>query len=218
MGHGLPKIFLEEIFYARINLLKRFMKGEQFSFEKLVLEFTRTTPAVITYGPAGLSGSIKMVGFVPRKELIEEQARKAVHYAYDIDRPLGLGEVSRILLEEFYREDLLDLKLIGGLEMGFRHSWTNIRATRRATLLYFIPPDTSFEVRCSVDIHDDSGDPYKIYLNALHDMFHKPRRGRSNYPAYVFHIEEIYDNSNTREGFGRMIYPITEPIQKTNLT
>ncbi len=213
MDHGLPKIFLEEIFYARINLLKRLIRGEQLSFEKLILEFTRTTPVVITYGPAGLSGSIKMVGFVPRKELIEEQARKAVYYAYNIDKPLGLSEVFRILLEEFYREESLDLRLIGGLEMGFRHSWTNIRATKRATLLYYIPPDISFEVRCSVNIHDDNRDPYKVYLNALHDLFHKPRRGKSNYPAYVFHIEEIYDNSNTHDGFGRMIYPITEPIR-----
>ncbi len=213
MEHRLPKIFLDEIYYARINLLKRFAKGEHMSPEKLVLEFTRATPAVITYGPAGLSGSIKMVGFVPRKEVIEQQARKAVEYAYGT-KPLGLGQISKILLEEFYREDLLDLRLIGGLEMGFRHSWINIRATRRATLLYFIPPDTSFEVRCSVDIHDDKEDPYKVYLNALHDLFHKPRRGRSSYPAYVFHIEEIYDNSNTMEGFGRKIYPVTEPIPR----
>ncbi len=213
MEHKLPKIFLEEIYYARINLLKRLAGGEQMSFEKLVLEFTRVTPAVITYGPAGLSGSIKMVGFVPKKEVIEQQARKAVEYAYN-SKPLGLGQVSKILLEEFYREELLDLRLIGGLEMGFRHSWTNIKATRRATILYFIPPDISFEVRCSVEIHEDEENPYKIYLNALHDLFHKPRRGRSNYPAYVFRIEEIYDNSNTIEGFGRKIYPISEPIPR----
>lgn len=213
MKHKLPKIFLEEIYYSRINLLKKLARGEQLSFEQLVLEFTRTTPAIITYGPAGLSGSIRMVGFVPKKEVIEQQARKAVEYAYG-SKSMSLGQVSRILLEEFYREELLDLYLIGGLEMGFRHSWTNIRATRRATLLYFIPPDTSFEVRCSVEIHDDGEDPYKIYLNALHDLFHKPKRDRSNYPAYIFHIEEIYDNSNSLRGFGRKIYPIPEPIPR----
>ncbi len=94
-----------------------------------MIDITRTTPVVVTYGPAGLSGSVKMVGFVPRREYI------------------------------------------GGLEMGFRHSWGNIRATHRAALVFYTPPATSFEVRCSVEVVDEDND-YKRYLNSIHDLFH----------------------------------------------
>ncbi len=202
----LPVEYVDYVFYARRRLLERIARGEQLSFEKLMVEFTRTTPVVITYGPRGLSGSVKMVGLVPRNEYIEELAGKAEYYAYEAPRK-GLREVAKVLLEEFYREEVVDFTRLGGLEMAFNHSWWNIRATGKATLLFYTPPDTSYEVRCRVEVHEEQEDPYKRYMNALHDLYHRPRRGRSNYPTYVFVVEEIYDQSSTREGFGRKIYP-----------
>ncbi len=202
----LPVEYVDYIFHARRRLLEKLAKGEYLSFEKLIIEFTRTTPVVVTYGPRGLSGSVKMLGLIPRSEYVEELAEKAEYYAYEAPRK-GLREVARVLLDEFYREELIDLTKLGGLEMAFKHSWWNIKATGEATLLFYTPPDISYEVRCIVEVHEGRGDPYKRYMNALHDLYHKPRHGRSNYPAYVFIVKEIYDQSNTREGFGRKIYP-----------
>ncbi len=201
---GIPAIFLDYFFKQRVEIIESLCHGKPLK-EHFLIAFTRTTPVVITDGSAGLSGSVKMVGFIPRRELIREYAEKAEYYAY-INRPGNMRETACILLREFYVLENIDTNLIGGLEMGFKHSWTNIRETRRATLLFYTPPDTSFEVRTIVEIHEDDNDPYKRYLNALHDLFHYTGR-KSNYPAYIFHIREIYDNSNTREGFGKKIYP-----------
>ncbi len=201
---GLPEEWIDYFYRARTRVLEKLCRGES-PGPAFLIEFTRTTPAVITDGPAGLSGSIKMVGFVPHRELIEEMAEKAYRYAY-LDRPRGMRETACVLLEEFYRWDLIDPMLIGGLEMGFRHSWENIRATGKATLLFYTPPETSYEVRVDVEIHDGEDDPYRTYLNSIHDIFHYSGK-KSNYPAYVFRIKEIYNNSATRGGFGRKIYP-----------
>ena len=200
----IPKSFIKYFFIDRIEVLKKIcLEGKP--PENFLIRFTKAVPAVITYGPAGLSGSIKMVGFVPKKEFINEMAEKAYRYAY-IDRGKDMRDITCLLIREFYRIELLDPMLIGGLEMAFRHSWENIRATGKATLLFYTPPNTSYEVRCDVEIHEEDSDPYKRYLNSMHDIFHWSGR-RSNYPAYIFKIKEIYDNSNSREGFGRRIYP-----------
>ncbi len=200
----IPMSFIKYFVINRIDVLKKICLDDK-PPENFLIEFTRAVPAVITYGPAGLSGSIKMVGFVPKKEVIYEMAEKAYRYAY-IDRGKDMGEIACLLLKEFYRIELIDPMLIGGLEMAFRHSWENIRATGKATLLFYTPPNTSYEVRCDVEIHEEDNDPYKKYLNSMHDIFHWSGR-ISNYPAYIFKIKEIYDNSNSREGFGKRIYP-----------
>ena len=204
MASDIPEEFYDYFFRQRVKVLEKMCKGER--IEDFMIEFTRTTPAVITYGPAGLSGSIKMVGFIPRKEYIVDYAEKAYRYAY-IDRPSGFRETACLLLEEFYRLDYIDEHVIGGLEMSFRHSWENIRATGRATLLFYTPPIHSFEVRCRVEVRESNNDPYRKYLNSIHDIFHYDGV-KSSYPAYLFYIEEIYDNSATRKGFGKKIYPL----------
>jgi len=205
LGCSLPRQYIDYVFRDRKALLERIVRGEQVSYEILLLEFTRATPVVITHGPAGLSGSVKMIGFVPKKEYLAQQLYKAEYYAYT--SPVrGLKEVAKILLEEFYKEEVIDFHKLGGLEMAYNHTWKNIKATGRATLLFYTPPDISYEVRCRVEIHEEDQDPYKRYLNALHDIFHRPRGRRSNHPAYVFIVEEIYDQSNTPQGLGKKIY------------
>jgi hypothetical protein len=43
-------------------------------------------------------------------------------------------------------------------------------------------------------------------VNAQHDVYHRPYPDLwADRPAYVITIEEIWDNSNTREGFGTRI-------------
>ena len=50
---------------------------------------------------------------------------------------------------------------------------------------------------------------YQQFINAQHDVYHTPDTSIwLTRPAYLFHIEEIYDNSASRDGFGtKMQYP-----------
>ncbi len=196
--------FWKYFFQERKELLERMCKGSA-GMDIFMLGFTRATPAVITCGPAGPNGSVKMVGPVPKKRYILEYAEKAEKYAYE--EILDPRRAACMLYNEFYIDEKIDPTLIGGLEMGFNHTWENLKFSREATLLFYTPPTTSYEVRTLVEIIVDDNNPYKRFLNAFHDIFHKPHSGRSNYPALLFRVKEIYDNSSTRNGFGRKIYP-----------
>ncbi len=199
---GIPQEFIDYIFTKRKNAVEKMVKGE-LREKDVFLEFTRATPVVITSGPAGLSGSVKMLGFVPKKEnlkavlaVLRETAKKEKE-----GKPVN---AAGIILKEVYNEGNIDFSRLGGLEMGFNHSWINIKSNNKATLLFYTPPVTSYEVRCDVKIHE-KGDLFE-YLNTLHDLFHIVDRSRSNYPAYEFIIKEIYDQSATEKGFGKLIY------------
>jgi hypothetical protein len=44
-------------------------------------------------------------------------------------------------------------------------------------------------------------------LNAQHDLYHRPNPdGWKDRPAYIFVIDEIFDNSVTPKGFGKKIF------------
>ncbi len=196
--------FWKYFFQERKELLERMCKGSA-GMDVLMLGFTRATPVVITCGPAGPNGSVKMVGPVPKKRYILEYVEKAEKYAYG--EILDPRKAACLLYNEFYIDEKIDPTLIGGLEMGFNHTWENLKFSREATLLFYTPPTTSYEVRTLVEIIVDDNNPYKRFLNAFHDIFHKPHSGRSNYPALLFRVKEIYDNSSTRNGYGKKIYP-----------
>ncbi|MCD6324434.1 MAG: hypothetical protein J7L55_04940 [Desulfurococcales archaeon] len=199
---SLPQEFINYVYRKRLEAVKGMVEGKLSSAE-VYLEFTRTSPAVITDGPAGLSGSIKMIGFLPKEEFMDEVINE-VRELIASKSKLGMREVMSRLVGVIYREELLDFSRFGGLEMGFKHSWSNIKATGKATLLFFTPPVTSYEVRCDVRIHE--GGKIHEYLNLIHDVFHIVGGSRSSYPAYEFIIKEIYDQSATDEGFGRLIF------------
>ena len=192
----IPRKFIDYVFTKRVAALRALMRGET-PRERVLIEFTRTLPAVITDGPAGLSGSIKMVSILPRQDVLPrvlDRLRELEGYSSE--------RIFEVLVHEVYREDVLDFSRLGALELAKKHTWTNIRATKRATLLFFTPPIESYEVRCSVEIHE--GDEVAQYLNYLHKLVHRAKR--VDYPAYVFIIEEIYDNSDSPDGYGRLIY------------
>jgi len=200
----LPHSFYKYFYEDRIEIIRRICR-EGFT-NNILIEMTRALPVVVTYGSEGLSGSVKMVGFVPRTGVLMNYVEKAEYLAYKYEFR-DTKEIFCKLLENIYILEDIDVSAIGGLEMGFKHSWRNIMETGKATLVFFTPPSTSFEVRCVVEIHDEKNDPYKRYLNALHDIFHARKGVRSDYPAYIFRIEEIYDNSSRTGGFGEKIYP-----------
>ena len=210
MGCGviaaLPEKFLKYVFYDRLEFLRKMLRGEVDPRDTYLM-FTRANPVFITGGPAGLSGSVKMVGFVPKDEYLHEMLEKA----REVMKRKG-GEGMRYVLKElteyFYDINKLNLKVFGALEMARKHTWENVKAAGKVTLLFYTPPITSFEVRCDAEVVEEG--EVMEYLNLMHDLYHgTPNSLRVKYPAYILRIKEIYDKSASREGFGRLIYRAT---------
>ncbi len=205
-----PKTFVQWAYDERAALLRRLAAGERIPREQMFLGFTRHNPTVVSYGPAGPNGAIKGVGWMPRPEYLEETLA-----AYDEHIRSGWREGygaagMQILLQQLYGEESrerVDFERLGSLELAKGHSWTNLSANPRATLVFYEPPVTSYEVRAGVEIHEP-GSPYHRLLNMQHDVYHEPHPERwAERPAYVFHIEEIYDNSARPGGFGTQLVP-----------
>jgi hypothetical protein len=100
--------------------------------------------------------------------------------------------------------------------MAFKHSYANYKANPEATLLFYQPPTLSFEVRGKMEIigeHQEIGSvsPFELpllqqFINAQHDVYHLPNIERwVTRPAYKFTVEEIFDNSANKIGFGTKI-------------
>jgi len=208
MEKRLPQSFLTWAYDGRKKLVQSIASGEKISREKIFLGFTRHSPAVITDGPAGLNGSIKGVGFIPKSGYINDilaQFIKHIDSGYDESySQRGLDLLIKLIWNDEARERL-DFTRLVTLELAKSHTWTNIQDNPRATLLFFEPPVISFELRCFVEIHTD--DIIHEFVNAQHDVYHKPDiPAWGKRPAYLFKIEEIYDNSATQKGFGNRIY------------
>lgn len=206
----LPQEFVNWLYGERAQTIHKILAGESVSKAEFYLSFTRHNPAVITYGPGGLNGSIKGVGFIPKEEFLQEILDAYMEHINAGWRKgyarKGLELLARLLYSDEGRERL-DFTRLGSLELAKSHTWANVLNEPRATLLFFEPPTTSYEVRCRVEIYESG--PYHLLLNAQHDVYHEPHPERwPERPAYVFVIEEIYDNSASPQGFGRKIYPV----------
>ena len=172
---------------------------------KMFVEFTRHTPVMITNGPAGLNGSVKGFGFVPKKEYVGEIFDKLMMV-------IGLGESAsendrlKALIDIVYSEntrDKIDFDKLISLELAKKHTWENVNSgCSSCTLVYYQPPAISFEVRGSVTIHSD--DEYSMFANAIHDIYHSKNVKIAKNPAYVINIDEIFDNSVKH--FGKKIH------------
>ena len=86
-----------------------------------------------------------------------------------------------------------------------KHTWNIVQGNPTACLLFYRPPDISFELHGWLDIHEEG--LYYEFVNAVHDAFHYvPREKRKmERPVYLFNVEEVYDNSPTPQGFGTRI-------------
>ncbi len=206
---AIPAIFRRWAYEERAALIRRQAEGERVPAHEIFLGFTRHNPAVITHGSAGLNGSIKGVGFVPRPEFIDETLELFLNH---IQRGWRMGysqEGLQLLMRTLYGQgccDRLDLTVFGSLELAQKHTYRNLAENRDVTLLFFEPPATSFEVRGRAEILHE-GNKYHRLLNAQHDVYHMPRPDLwSERPAYLFHIQEIFDNSGTPDGFGTLIF------------
>ncbi len=210
--------FFNWAFTTRANTVLKLYNGEELSKEKIFLSFCSHTPALVSNGPAGLNASIKGVGFMPKPEYLEETLNAYLEHIKSYtpgDKDYSKRGLA-LLVKWMYGEDVrhrIDFTRIGSLEMAKKHSFENYKANPEATIIYYQPPMVSYELRGKMSIYDelDSGqrELYQQFLNAQHDVYHTPDMSRwLNYPAYVFDIEEIYDNSANRDAFGtKLQYP-----------
>jgi len=208
-SHTIPEAFLNWTYRERADLIRRQAEGQAVAPHEIYLGFTRHSPGVVSHGPAGLNASIKGVGYIPKPEYLDEtldaylaHIRRGWRDGYCQD---GLQLLMRMLYGEGCQERI-DFTRLGSLELALGHTWTNLRADPTVTLLFYQPPAISYEVRGRAEIHEQ-GSPYHLLLNAQHDVYHQPHSERwSKRPAYIFTIDEIYDNSASKEGFGRRVY------------
>ena len=197
----IPEEFIRYAFEERVAGIKKLAEGK-FGPEALI-GFTRHNAAVITCGSAGANGSIKGVGFIHREEFLPETLAKMKE---ELGAPYNPKRAVEFLLSEIYVRERIDFTKMISLELAKKHTWRNLsEGAKKATILFFTPPSTSYELRCRVEIHEDG--PIWEYVNSLHDVFHRPKKPRDwrRTPAYLFEIEEIYDNSEDKMGL--RIYP-----------
>ncbi len=208
MDARIPEFFRRWAYDGRAALVKRQADGERVPPHEIFLGFTRHNPVVISNGSAGLNGSIKGVGFVPKAEYLQETLDA---YLAHINRGWWHGYSRHglaLLMRHIYGPgcaEKLDFGVFGSLELARRHTYTNLQEHPEVTLLFYEPPEMSFEVRGRAEIHH-AGSPYHTLMNAQHDVFHQPNPALwPERPAYIFHIEHIWDNSSSMEGFGTQI-------------
>lgn len=206
-GHAIPEAFISWAYDGRAELVRARAASEEMSRDRFFLGFTRHSPALISHGSAGLNASIKGVGFMPKSEYLEETVTA---YLTHIRRGWREGyqrEGLDLLLRYMWGKDCkdrIDLTRLVTLELAGKHSYTNIQENPQVTVLYYQPPAVSFEVRGVAEIVHDG--LVHTFVNAQHDVYHRPYPELwPDRPAYVVDIQEIWDNSNTREGFGTRI-------------
>ena len=214
------KKFFDWAFDSRAKTVMKIYKGEQMSMEKMFISFCSHEPAFVSYGPAGLNASVKGVGFLPKDEYLEETLEIYLKHIATFDpedktySQRGLG----ILIEQMYGDETrkrIDFTKLGSLELAKKQSWINYQQNKEAALIFHQPPMISYKLKGKIEIYDQkqSGrrEIYQQFINAQHDMYHTPSGGRELWleqPAYIFRIEEIYDNSATKDGFGaKLDYP-----------
>ena len=219
--------FFDWAFKARAKHVIDMYNGVMESKEKLFLNFCSHEPAFVSYGPAGINASVKGVGFLPKDEYLEETLEAYVNHikTYDpADKTYGKRGME-LLIKYMYGEDAcdrVDLTKLGSLEMAKRHSWINYQVNKEAALLFHQPPGISYKLKGKIEIYDEetSGkrELYQQFINAQYDVYHTPDMNKwLRYPAYLFRIEEIYDNSASKNGFGKQLqYPIPDGSESEN--
>lgn len=204
----LPEKFLKWAYEDRAAMVRRMLAGETVDRRELFLSFTRHTPTFISYGPAGLNGSVKGVGFVPKPEHLDETVAAYLEHIRQGWRENYGQEGLALLVKHIWGEgcrERIDFSRLVSIELARKHSWENFQHNPQVTLCFYEPPAISFEVRGTVEIHTEG--IYHQFGNAQHDVYHKPApEAWHKRPVYVIRIEEIYDNSVGRGAFGTKIY------------
>ena len=194
------KEFIDYAFNHRKETLQMILDGKIKSQEELFLRFTTHNPAMITNGIAGLNGSIKGIGFFPKRKFLKEKVEK---FKIAIENK-KINRIEFLFNEIYNREEEIDFNYLTTIELARNHTYKNLlNGDKKVTLLFFTPPVLSYEVRGKVKIYDKG--PEFEFVNLMHDFYH----GKSNWErriVYLIKIEKIYNNSATPEGYGKKIY------------
>ncbi|NHV99120.1 MAG: hypothetical protein HA496_05645 [Thaumarchaeota archaeon] len=223
MVRRLPDRFLKWAYFDRVRFIKSILDTGNPDKAMLLIESTRHNPALCTarIKSSGIELNAKIVGagFVPKQSFLEDAVRELrshVEAGSSMTREDYAEKGLQILLRHVYFESedeanrRVDFTKIATLEIGAgiagssRHTWENVQSYRRAVMLYYMPPNTSFEVRGMLDVLTEGN--YFEFVNLAHDAFHyTPVEKRVFKPCYILNVEEVYDNSATQEGFGRLL-------------
>ena len=221
LENGELNAFFHWAYRTRGSTVRALAEGQMMSPEKIFLSFTSHDPVFLSHGPAGLNGSVKGIGFIPREEYLEEALAAYIAHirTYEPGDRTYQTRGLQLLLKWLYSEEAektIDFGHIYSVEMAFEHSWANYQVNPEATLLFYQPPMRSYEVRGTMEIVGQRNEMGRIspfalpliqqFINAQHDVYHAPNIERwVTRPAYRFTVEEIFDNSASKTGFGTRI-------------
>ena len=102
------EVFFKWAFDTRANNVIKLAKGEQINRDKLFLSFTSHSPGLCTHGPAGLNASIKGIGFIPKREFMEDILEKYLKHIESYNsEDKGYGQRGlNLLTQELYNPDV----------------------------------------------------------------------------------------------------------------
>ncbi len=206
-----PSKYLDLYFLERRRIVEALLKAKNMDeiSDLIYKNSLLLSPTVATCGPAGVNAAPFMVSFMVREEFLDEALARMKRILEEMH---GAGwramlKAGEFLLDYVYNLERADpLTLVSHL-MSKGHTYRNIIETGEATISILIPPDRgAFELRAKAEIISE-GKIYE-YVNMLHDLIHVAPEGRRShpwYPAIVFRVYEIYDNSY--QVLGKRIYP-----------
>ena len=210
MSRFIPRIYYEGYFLERKRLVEAMMEKPWSEIMDMVHKYAPLlSPTVATCGPAGPNAAPFMLSFMIKEEYLEEAIRelRKIEKEYWGREGPARAAAARFLLDYVYNEEKADPMTLVSHLMSRGHTWRNLVETGEATISILIPPDRgALELRTKVEIIDDG--PVYEYVNLVHDLMHvipKGKRGHPWFPALVFRVVEIYDNSFQR--LGVRIYP-----------
>lgn len=215
--------FFNWAYNKRADSVKKLYKGEMPTKEEMFLSFMSHNPTFISNGSAGLNGSVKGVGFGLKEEYLEEALKDYVEHIKSYKKEEMMQYAQRglgVLIKHLYNDDALDkidFSVLYGIELAYKNSYKNYLEDNRATLVFYQPPYTSYELRGRIYLlgekhkRDEEVDPYSLpliqqFINAQHDVYHLPHTEVwKERLVYKFVIEEIWDKSATPDGYGKRI-------------
>ncbi|MEM3615551.1 MAG: hypothetical protein QXX09_02765 [Candidatus Methanomethylicia archaeon] len=209
----LPKEFIKWGYFERIKVLKKQLMEAFTGDADFFINMMRHTPILATASivekKVFINAKVVGAGFVLKYDFLSEAIEKLREHLEHGEKMSGKDytkEGIKLLLEVLYFEDedeaykRVDFTKISTLELAKRrlnsskHTWINLQSSREACLLYYMPPNISFEIHGEIEIHTTG--PYHEFVNLIHDAIHyTPPQNRIDRPCLILNIREVYDNS-----------------------
>ena len=170
-----------------------------------VRTFSAHLPVVVTWGSDGLfpcNCGNKGVGFLPQAERLSEcieSFERVMHDTRGLPWEQSLQARIRTVSQFYLDDDLVDYRLVTGLEIFERQTFKNLCKRPFSSLLFTGegPQYMSFQLNCAVEVIRDDDPRHKFVMLARtmfeNDDFHITQQ---NFPyAYLFWITDILDKT-----------------------